>query len=163
MSMHTLFGQFRFRMDTIWVVRWNGLKILIPKHMWKSIIGPLEQILAKNRYGTFFLGAPCILHGKVSCRILYRFFRIFVKKYDDYVLQPPCAWGGKCWRWILLKCQQCIQLPRDSWFNLARRNGPCLGTVDTFLKIIGLDFRIICHALEYIYPLEHVGWCWRLS
>ena len=22
------------------------------------------------------------------------FSRIFVKKYDDYVLQPPCAWGG---------------------------------------------------------------------
>ena len=26
------------------VFRWNGLKILIPKHMWKSIIGPREQI-----------------------------------------------------------------------------------------------------------------------
>ena len=64
--------------------------------------------------------------------------------------------------WILLKCQQCIQLPRDSWFNLARGNWPCLGTVERFSKIIGLNFRRICHALEYIYPLEHVGWCWRL-
>ena len=26
------------------VFRWNRLEILIPKHMWKSIIGPLEQI-----------------------------------------------------------------------------------------------------------------------
>ena len=36
------------------VFRWNGLEILIPKHMWKSKIGPLEQIQAKNRYITFF-------------------------------------------------------------------------------------------------------------
>ena len=34
--------------------------MLIPKHLRKSIIGPLEQIKAKNCYGTFF-GAPCIL------------------------------------------------------------------------------------------------------
>ena len=50
-------------------------------------------------------------------------------------------------RWILLKCQQCIQLPRDSWLNLARKNGPFLGIVKTFSKIIG---RIV-HALEYIF------------
>ena len=29
---------------------WNGLEILIPKHMCKSIIGPLEQIQAKNKF-----------------------------------------------------------------------------------------------------------------
>ena len=38
--------------------RWNRLKILIPKHMWKSKIGLLEQISAKNPYVTFFLGHP---------------------------------------------------------------------------------------------------------
>ena len=47
-------GQLRFWMDTIWVARWNGLKILIPKHMWKSKIWLLEQKLDKNRYVTFF-------------------------------------------------------------------------------------------------------------
>ena len=31
-------GQFRFWMDIIWLARWNGLEILIPKHMWKSEI-----------------------------------------------------------------------------------------------------------------------------
>ena len=30
--------------ELISVFRWKGLEILIPKHMWKSIIGPLEQI-----------------------------------------------------------------------------------------------------------------------
>ena len=33
---------------------WNGLKIMIPKRMWKSKIRLLEQILDENRYVTFF-------------------------------------------------------------------------------------------------------------
>ena len=40
------------------MARWNGLKILIPKHMWKSKIGLLEQIWGQNPYDTFFLGHP---------------------------------------------------------------------------------------------------------
>ena len=40
-------------MDIIWVARWNGLEILIPKHMWKSKIRLLEQKLDENRYVTF--------------------------------------------------------------------------------------------------------------
>ena len=43
------------------VARWNGLEILIPKHMWKSKIGLLEQIWGQNPYGTFFLGHPVYL------------------------------------------------------------------------------------------------------
>ena len=43
------------------VVRWNGLEILIPKHMWKRKIRLLEQKLDTDRYVTFFLGTPCIL------------------------------------------------------------------------------------------------------
>ena len=57
MSAHAFLaflGQLRFWMDTIWVARWNGLKILIPKHMWKSKIRLLEQKLGENRYITFF-------------------------------------------------------------------------------------------------------------
>ena len=45
MSAHAFLaflGQLRFWMDTFWIARWNGLKILIPKHMWKSKIRPLE-------------------------------------------------------------------------------------------------------------------------
>ena len=38
--------------------RWNGLKILIPKHMWKSKIRLLEQKLDENRYVTFFYRHP---------------------------------------------------------------------------------------------------------
>ena len=52
-------GHLIFRMGMFKMFRWNGLEILIPKHLWKSIIAPLEQIWAKNRYGTFF-GTPCI-------------------------------------------------------------------------------------------------------
>ena len=37
-------GDLQFWMGIWNVLRWNGLEILIPKHMWKSIIGPLEQI-----------------------------------------------------------------------------------------------------------------------
>jgi len=43
---------------------WNGLKILIPKHMRKSKIGLLEQIWAQNPYDTFFLGHP-VFHGEL--------------------------------------------------------------------------------------------------
>ena len=53
-SVHAFLGQLRFLMDTIWVSRWNGLKILIPKHMGKSKIRFLEQKLGETRYITFF-------------------------------------------------------------------------------------------------------------
>ena len=54
--------------------RSNGLEILILKHMWKSIIGPLEQIEAENRYVTFFLGHPVqakpyVILGQKDCFI----------------------------------------------------------------------------------------------
>ena len=52
MSAHAFWaflGQLRFWMGTIWVARWNGLEILIPKHMWKSKIRLLEQKLDVNR------------------------------------------------------------------------------------------------------------------
>ena len=32
----------------------NGLEILVPQHLWKSKIGPLQLILATKRYVTFF-------------------------------------------------------------------------------------------------------------
>ena len=37
------FGQFWFWMGIVLVARWNGLKILISKHMWKSKIRLPEQ------------------------------------------------------------------------------------------------------------------------
>ena len=42
MSAHVFLGQLRFWMDTFLIARWNRLEILIPKHMWKSKIPPLE-------------------------------------------------------------------------------------------------------------------------
>ena len=57
MSAHAFLaflGQLKFWMNTIWVARWNGLKILIPKHMWKSKIRLLEQKLDKKPYVIFF-------------------------------------------------------------------------------------------------------------
>ena len=47
-------GHLWFAMGNIKVARWNGLEILIPKHMWKSKIGLLEQIWGQNPYDTFF-------------------------------------------------------------------------------------------------------------
>ena len=40
------------------VASWIGLEILIPKHLWKSKIRPLQPILALKRYVPFFLGHP---------------------------------------------------------------------------------------------------------
>ena len=45
-------------MGDIEVARWNRVDFLVPKHLQKSKIGPLEQIWAKNPYVTFFLGHP---------------------------------------------------------------------------------------------------------
>ena len=45
-----VFGQMKCRMGIVWLSRWTGLEILIPKHLWKSKIGPLEQIWAENPY-----------------------------------------------------------------------------------------------------------------
>ena len=53
-SFLAFLGQFRFWMGIIWVARWNGLESLIPKHMWKSKIGPLEAKWDKNQESTFF-------------------------------------------------------------------------------------------------------------
>ena len=47
MSAHAFLaflGHLLFWMGMFKVFRWNGLEILIPEYMWKSIIGPLEQI-----------------------------------------------------------------------------------------------------------------------
>ena len=40
------------------VLRCNGLKILVPKHPWKSKIGSLQLILLTKCYVSFFLGHP---------------------------------------------------------------------------------------------------------
>ena len=44
------------------VPRCEWLKILVPKHLWKSKIGPLQLILATKHYVTFFFGSPCTLY-----------------------------------------------------------------------------------------------------
>ena len=49
----TFLGYLWFWIGNIKVARWNGLEILIPKHMWKSKIGLLEQIWAQNPFVTF--------------------------------------------------------------------------------------------------------------
>ena len=57
MSAHAFLvflGHIIFWMGMFKVIRWNWLEILIPKHMWKSKIGLLEQIWGQNPYGTFF-------------------------------------------------------------------------------------------------------------
>ena len=51
-------GYLWFWTGNIKVARWNGLEILIPKHIWRNKIGLLEQIWAPNPYVTFFLGHP---------------------------------------------------------------------------------------------------------
>ena len=50
---------FFFWMGICKVPRCNGLEILVPKHLWKSKIGPLQLILATKRYVTFFWVTLC--------------------------------------------------------------------------------------------------------
>ena len=48
------FRPFLFWKGICKVPRCNGLDILVPKHLWQSKIGPLQLILATNRYVSFF-------------------------------------------------------------------------------------------------------------
>ena len=59
-SILIIFRHIKFRKGIVWLSRWTGLEILIPKHLWKSKIGPLEQIWAENPYVTFFWDTACI-------------------------------------------------------------------------------------------------------
>ena len=60
---------FWFWMGISKVTRWNGLEILVPKHLWKSKIGPLQQILDTKRYVSFFLGHPvCVVSQEPSVK-----------------------------------------------------------------------------------------------
>ena len=43
MRFFAFLGHFRLWMDMILVARWNGLEILVPKHMWKRKIRLPEQ------------------------------------------------------------------------------------------------------------------------
>ena len=48
------FSHFRFWKGICKVASWIGLEILVPKHPWKSKIGPLQPILAAKQYVSFF-------------------------------------------------------------------------------------------------------------
>ena len=61
-------GYLSLWMGNIKVARWNGFEILIPKNMWKSKIGLLEQIWGQNPYDTFFLGHPVFLGNKENVK-----------------------------------------------------------------------------------------------
>ena len=87
MSAHAFsafLGQLRFWMDTVWVARWNGFKILIPKHMWKSKIQLLEQKLGEHCYITFFRDT------------LYVFAIIYLLTPYNHHPTPPHYWRGIC-------------------------------------------------------------------
>ena len=59
-------GHLWFSMGNIKMARWNGLKILIPKHMWKTKIELQEQIWGQNPYDTFFLGHPVVSYHRLQ-------------------------------------------------------------------------------------------------
>ena len=88
------------------LLRCNGLEILVPKHPWKSTIGPLQLILATKRYISFFLGHPvvCVLY---VCAYQYcRFVYIMQSKMDCTPMwtsaQIETSW------WVVCTYQSCI-------------------------------------------------------
>ena len=70
MSAHAFLGQYRFWMDTFWIARWNGLEILIPKHMWKSgnPTSGTERRRKSLKY-PFFRETPCSMFLILLCPI----------------------------------------------------------------------------------------------
>ena len=97
---------FWFWMGISKVTRWNGLEILVPKHLWKSKIGPLQQILDTKRYVSFFLGHPvynvftfCVLKAgsaidvnKFRCRGLPIQIQIGQSTFHRLLLFKALAW-----------------------------------------------------------------------
>ena len=92
-------GCLGFSMGNIKVARWNGLEILIPKHMWKSKIGLLEQIWAKNLYVTFFWGHPVYVSGSGKKRQMEKLYSMNVPEYVParlvFLVQGGLLWTGK--------------------------------------------------------------------
>ena len=114
-----VFGVFRhliFWIGMFKVFRWFGLEILIPKHMWKRKIGPLQQIWASICYGTFFLGHPvqCTYFLLVSGWRNSFFGRIFCPKIKD----TNKVFGRSiCWRKVSVYRKSFIQRfpPQIRW------------------------------------------------
>ena len=72
-SNFAFLGPFLFWKGICKVPRCNKLKILVPKQLWKSKIGPLQLILATKHYVTFFLGHPLsICNVILTCNIVKR-------------------------------------------------------------------------------------------
>ena len=69
-SNFAFFRPFLFWKGICKVHRCSELKILVPKHLWKSKIGPLQLILATKHYVTFFLGHPVLTPVPVLISIL---------------------------------------------------------------------------------------------
>ena len=72
MSAHAFLvflGHLIFWMGMFKVFRWNGLEILIPKHMWKSKIRPLE--LKKDKKSPKYLFFRDTLYNVHICYIIF--------------------------------------------------------------------------------------------
>ena len=95
---HAFLGKLWVWMCNIEEARWNGVKILIPKHIRKSKNELLEQISAKNPYVTFFLGHPVhyldYLHfADYPDYLNYLKFRNETKKFFGVTKLPCVLWG----------------------------------------------------------------------
>ena len=87
MSARAVLSHLRFWKGICEVAGWIGLKILIPKHPWKSKIGLLQTILAAKRYVSFFLGHPVVLPKlEISCWRWLRWLRWLRWWWNIYLL-----------------------------------------------------------------------------
>ena len=71
MSVRAFFAflsHFRFWKGICKVASWIGLEILVPKHLWKNKIGPLQPILAAKRYVSFFWVKPVVILDQTNKR-----------------------------------------------------------------------------------------------
>ena len=121
-------GHFGFRMDIIWVARWSGLQILIPKQMWKVKTWFLEQKLDTNRKITFFQRHPV---GRVVVQAQHSTSRNQL---------PPPLFVYHSWHWCVTwkgrlsdprrakvsgSCN--VKLTHRQWHNMSRfTKAPCI-------------------------------------
>ena len=129
------------------VPRCNGLKILAPKHLWKSKIGALQLIWATKRYVTFFLGHP--VHYFVICLVNLLVFLFFLPALSIL----SCQALPYCEPWSLLVSHRSWYLTIITIILIVKRDH-CTYHIahDTGIwHLIG--YRTLC--LWYLTPTDH--------
>ena len=158
-----LLSYFRFCMSIITVSWWNGLKTLIPKHVWKSQIILLQHILATKRYVSFFLGHPVYSH----------LLSIDLRNYS--LLDPALSSSHSSPIHIRLHLNNSNLIKKPSKYTLSKCLNNTLGhgsplqmptrLVNQYWKILDHIFRenILCYISTNVLKISALDLRWYIS